>query len=444
LYTVTDEIEMVGMWLRPSHYPGGLWIMTKFTLSRREFLVGATAATAAIWLTADELAAQTPAAAVGPPLACGVVGLGLRGKELLTTIGRFPNASLAAICDTYEPFVTRAKESAPNATAFSDYKQMLDKKEIEAIFVATPSHQHKDIVLAALQAGKHVYCEAPMAITVEESKAIAKASVADKQIFQVGQQLRANPLRKHVNGFVKSGAVGDVVEARGQWHKRQSWKRAAPTPEREAELNWKISSKTSAGLMGEVGLHQLDVMTWYMGALPVAVTGFGGTMAWKDGRDVADTVQCIVEYPNGARFIYDATLGNSFDGAYEVIQGAESAILMRGPHAWMIRESDSTMLGWEVYARKDQLGDESGIVLIADSTKLLQEGKEPGKEGVIDTAKDELYFAVEEFLSNVRTAAKPSCGPQEGFRAAVVAIKANEAVTTGSKIAFQKEWFDLA
>jgi predicted dehydrogenase len=423
----------------------GIWIMTKFTLSRREFLVGATAATAAIWLTADELAAQTPVAApAGPPVACGVVGLGLRGKELLTTLGRFPNATLAGICDTYEPFVTRAKESAPNAATFSDYKQMLDKKEIEAVFVATPSPQHKDIVLAALQAGKHVYCEAPMATAVEDCKAIAKSSVAEKQIFQIGQQLRANPLRKHVNGFVKSGALGDVVEARAQWHKRQSWKRAAPTPEREAELNWKISSKTSAGLLGEVGLHQLDLMSWYMGGLPTSVTGCGGTLAWKDGRDVADTVQCIVEYPNGARLIYDATLGNSFDGAYEVIQGGDSAIMMRGPHAWMIREADSTMLGWEVYARKEQVGDETGIVLLADSTKLLQEGKEPGKESVVDTGKDDLYFAVEEFLTNVRTGAKPSCGPLEGFRAAVAAIKANEAVVAGSKVTFQKEWFELA
>lgn len=102
------------------------------------------------------------------------------------------------------------------------------------------------------------------------------------------------------------------------------------------------------------------------------------------------------------------------------------------------------MLGWEVYARKEQLGDESGIVLIADSTKLLQEGKEPSKDAVVDSGKDELYFLVEEFLTNVRSGAKPSCGPQEGFKAAVVAIKANEAVVAGSKIALPKELFDLA
>jgi len=273
---------------------------------------------------------------------------------------------------------------------------------------------------------------------------MSKAAVAEKQIFQIGQQLRASPLRKHVNTFAKMGAMGDVVEARAQWHKRESWKRAAPTREREAELNWKISSKTSAGLIGEVGVHQVDLVTWYSGAPPVSVTGFGGCLAWKDGRDMADTIQCVFEYPNGSRLLYDATLGNSFDGAYELIQGTQSAILMRGPHAWMVREADSTMLGWEVYARKEKIGDESGIVLLADSTKLLEEGKEPGKDAVVDATKDDLYYAIDEFLRNVRSGGKSSCGPLEGFKAAVVAIKANEAVTSGSKVVYQKEWFDPA
>ncbi|MDO8588573.1 MAG: Gfo/Idh/MocA family oxidoreductase [Armatimonadota bacterium] len=420
--------------------------MTKFTLSRREFLIGATAATAAVWLTAEELAAQESAgtAPAGPPVNCAVIGCGIRGKELLTALARFPNAAVTGICDTYEPFLTRGKESAPNAATLLDYMQILGKKEIEAVFVATPSGLHKDIVLAALQAGKHVYCEAPMAIDVDDCKAMAKASLGEKQIFQIGQQLRANPMRKHVSRFVKSGSLGDMIEARAQWHKRQSWKRAAATPEREAELNWKVSSKTSAGLIGEVGLHQIDLMSWYMAAVPTCATGVGSVMAWKDGRDVADTVQCVIEYPNGARMLYDATLGNSFDGDYELLQGTYGAILMRRQHAWMVREADSPMLDWEVYARKEKIGDESGIVLLADSTKLIAEGKEPGKDAVVDTTKDELYYSVEEFLTNVRAGSKPSCGPQEGYRAAVTAIKVNEAVVNGSKIIFQKEWFDLA
>ena len=419
--------------------------MTKNTWSRREFLVGATAAATAVWLSADELAAEATAVAspAGPPVGCGVIGLGVRGKEILASLSRLPLASTAAICDTYEPFLTRAKEIAPNAAAFADYKQLLEKKEIEAVFVATPTHLHKEIVLAALQAGKHVYCEAPMTATVEDAKEIAKAPVTEKQILQIGQQLRSNPLRKHVNTFVKTGALGDFVQAKAQWHKRESWKRAAPTPEREAELNWRLSSKTSTGLIGEVGIHQADLMNWYMGAAPVSVTGFGGILAWKDGRDVCDTVQCVFEYPNGARLVYDATVGNSFDGAYELLQGCDSAILMRGPHAWMIREADSTMLGWEVYARKEKIGDESGIVLLADSTKLLQEGKEPGKEGVVDTGKDELYYAVEDFVMKARAGGKPSCTALDGYRAVVTAIKANEAVVSGARVAYQKEWFDL-
>ncbi|MDO8683121.1 MAG: hypothetical protein Q7N50_06535, partial [Armatimonadota bacterium] len=126
------------------------------------------------------------------------------------------------------------------------------------------------------------------------------------------------------------------------------------------------------------------------------------------------------------------------------VMGKEGAILMRGQHAWMMREADSTSLGWTTIARSEKIGDEMGIVLLADSTKLIEEGKEPGKDAVEETGKDELYYSVEEFLANVRSSGKVSCGPKEGFNAAVVAIKANEAVVTGTKITYQKEWFDLS
>jgi len=427
--------------------------MDDHSLSRREFLIGATAATAAAWLSAQEIFAQdtTAVAPSGPAVACGVIGLGLRGKELLATLARFPSASIAAICDNYEPALTRGKESAPNAAALTDYQRLLDKKEVEAVFIATPSHLHKEIALAAALSGKSVYIEAPMAVTIDDCREIAKAGLACKQLFQVGQQLRSSPLRKHVLAFVKTGALGAIAQTRAQWHKKTSWRRAASTPEREKELNWKLSSSTCAGLIGEVGLHQVDLISWYLDRTPVSVTGFGGILQWKDGRDVADTVQCVLEYPGGVRLVYDATLANSFDGAYELALGSDSAILMRGVRAWMVREADSPMLGWEVYATKEKVGDESGIVLTADATKHIEEklggggeGGEAAKQPAADTARDDLYYAVEEFLTNARGGGKPSCGALEGYRAAVTAIKANEAITSGSKIAYQKEWFELA
>ncbi len=419
--------------------------MSTDTISRRDFLIGAGAVSAGVFLLNQEILADADAAPApaGPPVGIGVIGLGLQGRDILTALGNLTTASVVAVCDTYEPYAKRALEAAPKATAHSDYKKLLEQQGVEAVIVATPSHLHRQIVLDALAAGKHVYCESPIASTVDEAKEIAKAGLAAKQVFQAGLQLRSSPLRKHVFSFVKSGVPGAIGQGRAQWHKKQSWRRMAPTPEREAELNWRLKKETSSGLLGEVGVHQIDVLNWYVNQLPVAVTAFGGIRKWTDGRDVADTVQAVFEYPEQLNVVFDATLVNSYEGAYECLYGSEAAIMLKGERGWMIKEVDSAMLGWEPYAHKEKVGDETGIALVANATKIIAQGKEPGKEDV-DSKKDALYYAMEEFAAAVRGGAKPEAGPQAGYAAAVCAIKANEALLNGAKVTFQKEWFDLA
>jgi predicted dehydrogenase len=415
-------------------------------LSRREFVKGA-AMTLAMLAGAEELRADPPAPApAGPPVPCGVIGLGDQGRELLKIVARLGSGSpIVAICDHFEPAFKKAQEIAPKAALVTDYRQLLADKKIQAVFIATPSHLHKEVALAAIQAGKHVYCEAPLASTIDEAREIAKAGMGSKQVFQVGQQARGNPQHWHVRKFVWGGVLGTpIAQARAQWHRRDSWRRAHGTPEREKALNWRLNKATSAGLMGEVGIHQVDVASMFLKSLPLSVSGFGAVTCWQDGREIADTVQCLFEYPGGVRFGFDGTLANSFDGAYELYQGPESAVVLRGERAWLIKENDAPVLGWEVYARKEKIGDnETGICLVADASKLIALGKNPG-DAARETGKDALYYSVEDFFTTVRTKAKPKCGPLEGFQAAVVAIKANEAVMTGTKITYQKEWFTLA
>lgn len=184
--------------------------MTDSGIDRREFLKGA-AATVALLVAAEGLglsdvaAAEATAAPAGPPVKIGVIGLGQWGKEIVATLARMPSAQVTAICDTYEGFVTRAAKIAPNAKTYSDYKQLLSSPDVEAVIVATPSHLHKEIALAAIAADKHIYCEAPLASAIDEAKAIAMAGQGSKKIFQVGLQGRTNPLYDHVSKFVKSG-----------------------------------------------------------------------------------------------------------------------------------------------------------------------------------------------------------------------------------------------
>ena len=442
--------------------------------NRRDFLKGGSVATLMAMLGGVELRAQVPEAKgeekeAGLGVKCGVIGLGTRGREIVSTLGRLKDAEIAAVCDKYPAFVKRGQNLAPKAKAVEDYKQILDDKEITAVLIATPTHQHKDIVKDALQAGKHVYCEAPLANTMEDARAIAQAArAATKQVFHSGLQMRSDPQRHFLLPFIRSGALGNMAMARAQWHKKQSWRAASPNPEREREMNWRLRQTTSSGIMGEIGIHQLDMATLFLNARPVSVTGFGSLIHWNDGRDVPDTVQAIVEYPGSVRLIYHATLANSFDADYEIYYGSDAAVMLRENKAWMFKEVDAPLLGWEVYARKDTFYKETGIALVANATKLAAQGEKPVEEAPFTGTP--LSYALESFLTNCNEISnavqdfadsfnindkaafekyiseirmEPYATWFDGYGATVVAIKANEAVLKGQKITFQNDWFEL-
>jgi predicted dehydrogenase len=428
-------------------------------LDRREF-IGAGSATALAFMLAGKRVLAEEAAAAGKtgmgvydpeddevpatPVNIAMIGLGKHGRSLLSTLSLMEGANVSHICDSYENIHGRAQELAPKAAAGTEYKKVLDDKNVQAVFVATPSHLHKQIVLDALQAGKHVYCEAPLAVTVDDAKAIATAAkAATSQTFHTGLQYRANKQHHHVLQFIRGGALGKVCSGRAQWNRRTTWREKAATDERQKDLNWRLDKNTSAGLIGELGIHQLDVYNWFLKATPVSVTGFGDILAWQDGRSVPDTVQCVVEYPNNVRITYSATLANSMDGALEILQGTDSAVLMRETRAWMIKENDAPALGWEVYAYKEKIGEETGIALVADATKILSEGKKPGENRDVDPKKTPLYFSCSHFVNAIRAKKKSPVDEVVGYKATVTAIKTNEAVVKGGKMVFEKAWFEI-
>ena len=165
-----------------------------------------------------------------------------------------------AVCDNYDVMLRRSQRDVPQASTHTDYREVLGNPDVQAVFIATPTHLHRTIALDALAAGKNVYCEAPIASTIDDAKAIAQAARdASNQIFQVGQIYRTNPQHRSVFQFIRSGAVGKLTMARAQWHTKQSWRRTSPNRQRERDLNWRLDAEVSTGLMGEAGLHQLDV-----------------------------------------------------------------------------------------------------------------------------------------------------------------------------------------
>ena len=449
--------------------------------NRRDFLKSGSVATLMTMLGSGvELMAQTntPSGETklkGPKIKVAVIGLGTWGREIVNTLGRFDPSEvqpeIAAICDTYAPFVRRSSSLAPAAAQVENYQSLLDNKDIPAVVVATPTHQHKEIVLAALKAGKHVYCEAPLANTIEHARAIATAAKEAKQVvFQAGLQMRSEPQRHFLLPFIRSGALGPFVKTRAQFQKKQSWRATSPNPEREKALNWRLEKAISLGLAGEIGSHAIDQANWFLNARPVAITGFGNIAFWKDGREVPDTVQAIIEYPGRVLMNYEATLANSFDGEYEIFYGSDAAVMLRESKAWMFKEADSPLLGWEVYARKETFYHETGIALVANASKSVNTGNQGQPAPFTDTP---LSFALKNFLLNSAnvTAAKedfinnfgaddpnaltdqlmkvkrelgrPAAGYLEGFQATVTGIKANEAILSGQRVELKPEWYEL-
>src|SRR5207253_2786297 len=147
--------------------------------NRRDFLKSGSFATLMSMMGGVELFAQNSSAPgaeskpAGAKIKVAVIGLGAWGRVILDTLGRLSQAEVTAICDTYGAYLRRSAKLAPSAKPTEDYKTILDNKDIKAVIVATPTHKHKEIVLAALKAGKHVYCEAPMANAIEDAREIA-------------------------------------------------------------------------------------------------------------------------------------------------------------------------------------------------------------------------------------------------------------------------------
>lgn len=418
-------------------------------LSRRAFLKRSSFATLTGLITADE--AETAARRQGQrrqegAIACALIGFGTWGREIAATLAEMPEIDLVAIVDTYEVMLTRVRRTFGDEVATHlDYQAVLDDPDIQSVIIATPTHTHREIAIAALEAGKHVFCEVPLAPTVEDAQAIAEAAakVADTQIFQAGLLFRSNPQYRSIFQFIRSGATGSPVMARLQTHLKESWRRASPNPERQRAQNWRLDPALAPGLIGELGINQIDSAFWFLNELPTAVTGFGQIMQWNDGRTLPDTVQSIWAFPSNLHMIYDATLASSFDAAYDVFHGASSTIMIRDVKAWMFKEVDAPLLGWEVYARKDDFYKEQGINLAANATKLDAQELKPTDDD--PSLEAPLWYAFKEFADNHIYGPFPAAaGYREGYNATVAAIKAHEATLNNTRVDIADDLFMMS
>lgn len=397
-------------------------------LDRRSFLAHAAGAAAAVTLFPEVLPAAPRTSA--EPLTVGVIGCGRQARRIAQEFTDYLGdaARITAVCDPNESRAQTLSGRVKGAEVFKDHGSLLSgAKDVRAVIIATPTHTHKEIALAAMGAGKHVYCEAPLAHTTEDCLAISRAARGSKAVFAVGCEGRANPVYQLARKFFKTDAIRDVVSLYAQDHRKTPW----GTPK-----DWWLDPATSIGLPGEAGVQQFDVFHWFRGSYPVEVAGRGSVRLHDDGRTTPDTVRCTFRWSDGVELHYQATLANSFGGRFETLFGVNAAIKLAWSHGWMFKESDAPQLGFEIYANKQQFHNDEGITLIAGATKLAEQGKL--KEGV-GLPNTPLYYSLADFVKSVSEGADVRCSASEGARATIVALAAHLAVRTGAPVMIDPE-----
>jgi predicted dehydrogenase len=214
-------------------------------MPRRSLLLGAAAVSA--------VSAQTPA-----KIRTAVIGTGGRGSYLLSGVLAQPDAPVAALCDIKPDRLDKAASAAArdNPTTTTDWRRVIDNKNVDAVYIATPPNLHAEMAIAALQAGKHVYCEKPIGVTPEQVKAVVAAAKSAKSVFTAGQQLRSMTTYIEAITKVREGALGDLLMVKAQRHAN------ADLNHQGTSGDWYFDVVKSGGYLIEQSVHNLDLCNW--------------------------------------------------------------------------------------------------------------------------------------------------------------------------------------
>ena len=232
----------------------------------------------------------------------GVIGTGHRaGVAHIPAIRSFPDdMQIVALCDVMENHLAAGvKRAGSSVQTFIDYQKLLASPDINAVMIATPNMWHKEMVIAALEAGKHVMCEKPMAVSIDECKAMKSAAEKHPdQVVLYSMQLRYSPRWMEFRKAIDSGKIGKpkqmlFVESRGDWNRGDVWQYVDP---KLGKVNWRFSHAASGGTLNEKVCHYFDILHWMAGAAPQRVSCVGGISMYRDGRDTWDHAMTTLTY----------------------------------------------------------------------------------------------------------------------------------------------------
>ena len=226
-----------------------------------------------------------------------VAGAGGRGVGCMSTIAASPNHGvIVAYADPHGPSREKAAAVSPEARAFEDWREMLAEVECDVLLVTAPQYVHCEIVLAGLEAGLDIYCEKPMAHSLEDCNRIVSAVKASDCLFYVGLQLRTVPVLKHVKKLVDSGVVGKPS---------MMFARELRAPFLPKVDDWIGDENKSGGALVEKNCHHFDLFNWYCGSRAVRVNAIGGkALTAEDGGNVGELLDhafVLVDYADDTR-----------------------------------------------------------------------------------------------------------------------------------------------
>jgi predicted dehydrogenase len=354
-----------------------------------------------------------------------------------------------AVCDLREDYMDLAvKKSRATPTKYKDYRKLLEDKEVDAVVIATPDHWHALMFIDACNAGKDVYVEKPLSLTVFEGRRMVEAAERTKRVVQVGIHRRSAAFLKEAVDFVRSGAIGHVTVAKS-FHVLNEWPRGignppdtnppseaewdqwlGPAPKVPYNLNrtyyrFRWFYNYSGGQLTNFGVHYMDMLRWCLGQdSPRAVAALGGKYAIEDNREIPDTLEVLWEFDGPTLMVF---CQYNCSAARADAQGAEMEL--RGTKGTMYIHSNR----WEVVPESlAQVDVPARTPLDRVSERAWGTSRKPVIEGRLLKGSASTAFHTRNFLDCVKSRAKCNCDILTGHLSTAATIIGNIALKTRS------------
>jgi predicted dehydrogenase len=330
-------------------------------LNRRDFVKSAIGAGAAMNILGRAPAVSGRVLGANGHINVALIGAGGRGSDLLGWVMRTGDqpttpAKVVAVCDVYTKRLNKAKDTA-KCDGSLDYHEILDRKDVDAVIVATPDHWHARIAIEAMDKGKDVYLEKPMTHTVEEAKRVYEKVKASGRILQVGSQTTSSDQWWKARKAIQDGMIGKLIMSQGSYHRNSTggewnWKidpAAGPEGKGEDYIDWarwlgdapkrKYDGDRffrfrkywdySGGIATDLFYHVMAPLNicWGEPQFPYRVMASGGTYIFKDEREVPDTFNLMADYAQGHTLVLSSSMANETH-IPGLIRGHEGTIMM--------------------------------------------------------------------------------------------------------------------